>query len=406
MRLFSEFKLNCNLIKSVGLLGVSNVVGQGIAFTTSIILAIILTKNDYGYFRYVIRIGTFLVMFFAAGYSSALTRFIAADRERRDAYFSTVIVIVGIAFLAMLPFFLVLRIDILIYIVAIGYSIPLIYYGIIRGFVDYKKMAMLNMLRYGLILLLIFPIYIFAFLKTPIYVVGVYSFGGWIAILIIEFWKRTDIHLRMREVSKKIAMILTRFSIFSILSNVFYSSLITVGYILLEWNYGYRTVADYSMAVTLTVLYSFVPGAVNALLMPKVANTSMDRKIKFLKQAIMLNVSYILLVYVLVIFFGKWGLELLFGTKYLGAYPFLIIMSIGSVFGGIAHAFGAFWGGVNKPEYNTLATGVASGANILFVIFLFQVFDEYSVAIGYSLSLIFMTIAHIIILIKFKLKHS
>ena len=387
MHLLHNLIPNRRLIKSVGLLGMSNIIGQAIAFLTAIILALALSKSDYGYFRYVIRIGNFLVMFIAAGYSSALTRFVAADKEKKDAYFSTAAFIVGVVLLAIFPIFLLFKIDIFVYMTTIGYSLPLIYYGIIRGFIDYKKMALFNIFRFGLKLLLVSLIFIFAFLREPLYVIGVYSFGGWLAILIIEARRKTQIHFHWEEISKKIMMALTRFSIFSVLSNVFFNSLITVGYILLEWRYGYSTVADYSMAVTLTALYSFIPGAVNALLMPKVAKESIHKRVKLLKQAIILNVSYILIVYILFVFFGMWGLELLFGSKYIGAYLFLIVMSIGSVFGGVETAFGAFWGGVNKPEFAALSVGVAAGVNLAFDFYTISMIGKIAVAWGYSLAL-------------------
>ena len=402
MKILPDIGINRKLIKSVGLLGVSNIIAQAIAFVTSIFLAWTLSKSDYGYFRYVIQVGNFIVMFIAAGYAGALTRFIAAERKKRNAYFSTAMAIVGIILILLFPLFLILHIDLLVYVVIVGYSIPMIYNGIIRGFIDYRKIALFNILRSGLKLLFVSLIFVFSFLKTPLYIIGVYSFGGWLGIFILETWRKTDIHLYIKGISKKILITLTRFSIFSVLSSVFYSSLITVGVIILKQNYGYEVVAEYSMAVTLTTIYSFVPGAVNTLLMPKVASVSSEKRIRFLKYSILLNVSYIFFVYILVIVFGRWGLQVLFEEKYLGAYPFLVIISIGKVFGGVETAFGAFWGGVNKPEYGAISVGVAAGVNLLSDFFLINIIGSTGVAWGYSFALLSTVLTNLVLYNKYR----
>ncbi len=385
------------MIKSVGILGVSNVISQGVAFATSIILAWLLSKSDYGYFRYVIRIGNFLVMFIAAGYSSALTRFIASDELKKDIYISTVIIMVGVLLVIVLPIFLLLHLDILIYLVLIGYSVPLIYYGIIRGFVDYKKMALFNVLRFGLKFILILFIFIFTFLNTPLYVILVYSFGGWFAILILEKWHKLSINIRIKYISKKTILLLTRFSVMAVLANTLYNSIITFEFIILEWRYNYNTLADFSLAVTLTAVYAFVPGAVNTILMPKVAKSRDFERYKFLKQAILINIIYISFIWILIFLFGEYFFGIAFGSKYPTSYYYLNILSIGFFFGGVVHTMSAFFSGINKPEYNSLTFGIAAFTNIIITIYLINNIGPVGAAWGYSISILTAAIVSVII---------
>ncbi len=394
--------INKKTLKSVGMLSISNIIFQGVLFFVSLILAWILSKEEYGYIRYILQIGNFIVMFIAAGFSSALTRFVAAQRSEVDKYFTAVIVIMLLSFLILVPIFLVFHIDILIYMVVIGYSISLIYYGVIRGFIDYKKIALFNILRGGIILALISLILVITVLKIPIYIIGSYAFSGWIAIFLIEIFIRTNIHFNLKRIKKKIIFQLARFSTFSVLSNVFSSSLITVGYWLLECDYGYAAVAEYSMALTLATLYTFLPKSVNTLLMPKVADGGFSINSYRLKEAIILNILYVILVYTIIIIFGKLGLEILFGLKYINSYYILLILSIGYIFRVIETAFGAFWGGVNKPEYAATSVGIAAGVNLILAIYLINTIGKIGVPWAYVAAFGSTVVTNIMLYRKYK----
>ena len=140
--------------------------------------------------------------------------------------------------------------------------------------------------------------------------------------------------------------------------------------------------------------------------MPKIAEKSNTiSQVNALKKGLFLNITSIILLYVLIIGFGKFFLNLLFGNRYLVSYDILLILSLGYMFGMIVHTFSAFWSGINRPEYTTIALMVASLFNIIFCYLLLGYFGRYAIPWAYSVSMIIAAGIDIGLLLKFRNKN-
>ncbi|MDI6917674.1 MAG: oligosaccharide flippase family protein, partial [Thermoplasmatales archaeon] len=83
--------LDSKILKGATWIGIGNVTSQVIAFLFMVILARFYSKNDYGFIRYTIYVGTLAATVVAAGFPSALIRFIAkylGRQKKINEYFT------------------------------------------------------------------------------------------------------------------------------------------------------------------------------------------------------------------------------------------------------------------------------------------------------------------------------
>jgi O-antigen/teichoic acid export membrane protein len=105
------------------------------------VLARIYSRSDYGLISYTISVGTLASTFVAAGFPASLVRFLSRysdDQNKIDIYFSNILTVtLGILMLVCAAVAVIYRLDVGIISIVIGYSVVYIYFGIIRGFIDY-----------------------------------------------------------------------------------------------------------------------------------------------------------------------------------------------------------------------------------------------------------------------------
>ena len=167
--------LDKNLIKSAALIGIGSVTAQALALCFMMVLARIYSRSDYGLISYTISVGTLASTFVAAGFPASFVRFLSRysdDQNKIDIYFSNILTVtLGILMLVCAAVAVIYRLDVGIISIVIGYSVVYIYLGIIRGFIDYWKIALFNVLwNLFKIVVLVIASYVFL-IKSPLFVV-------------------------------------------------------------------------------------------------------------------------------------------------------------------------------------------------------------------------------------------
>ncbi len=351
-----------NFLKKAFMLGTGNVLGQAIAFIFFVLLARWLSKDSYGEIRYIISLSGLLGTILAAGLPASMTRFLAyhPEKEEKERYFTNILGLFLIMLLATeIILVIVFRNELIITLVVLGYSIPLLYLGVVRGLMQYGKYSLVQALRNLIKLPLLLAIF-YSIGVTNLRVLLIYSFAGWGAILILELLWPSGIKFRPDMISRDVMKRVLIFSIPVLTTTIAYSIIISLPVLLLKWYVDYETVAIYSAAFTVTAAYGIIPAAILTIIMPKIASTTgKEQRMQLFKNSVYIIVSTGILLFIATVFFGRWALKLVFTSKYDASYIPLVILSIGAIFITIRRAYSALWEGGGKPIISAYEGGWA-----------------------------------------------
>jgi O-antigen/teichoic acid export membrane protein len=383
--------LDRNLAKEISWIGIGSIVAQALGLIFMLILARTYSVSDYGLINYTISVGMIVSTFVTAGFPSALVRFISKyinNQEKIDMYFTNVLIATLVILFFVSTVVSVIFRDAGIISIVVGYSLISIYLGIIRGFIIYWKIAIFNVL-WNLIKVVVLAIvsYIF-FIKSPLFVILLYAFGGLGAIIILELLDLTHIHFHKNYISKRVIKEISSFSIPVTVSMVAYSTLSSIPIILIKSSEGYYWAGLYSAALALTAIFSIIPTAITTITMPKISSIDNKRlRIQYTKQSIKLVLIAGIILFIFIFFFGKLVLQIAFSEKYVASYQFLLVLSAGATFAGLRNVYSALWEGSGRPIISTYDIATASIICISLSLFLIPYLGPIGAAYGYSLGL-------------------
>jgi O-antigen/teichoic acid export membrane protein len=365
-----------------------------------------MSKSDYGEIRYIIYIATLFSTFIALGLPTTMTRFLAKYRnspDKKALYFTNIIVIFLITLLLTELFVAIIFWNLLIVtLVVLGYSIPLLYMGIVRGNMEYKKFSIASINR-NLIKLFLLFIFFYTIGITNISILLIYSFGGWVAILIIEMIWSSKVNFKSELISKSVMKNLVKFSSPILITTLAFSLLTTIPIIILEWFYDYQTIAIYSTALTLSIVYGFLPTAILTIFMPKIAYyKDKQKRILLFNQTLAFIIIINLILIIFTILIGQWLIEILFTSKYNASYIPLIIVSVAVLFREIRAAFSNFWVGGGKPSISAYSTSIGCIAGIGISLILIPLYGIIGAAIAFTIGWIFSVIVNFYFWQQFK----
>ena len=397
-------------VKNVTAVGVGRFVGNNIAFLVLILLARWMTKSDYGEVRYVISIATFASLIVSAGLPTTLTRFLAKhDNEtEKSRYFTNTLAVFFFTLCATEIVVLIVFWPSYIYaLVVLGFSIPTIYFGLLRGRMQYYKYSFATALRHLLkMILLIIVLYTLGL--TFFNVLLIFGFAGWIAFIALELIRPSILKIDLKSISKKYLKKIVGFSYAIFIYNVTYALINTIPIIILERFWDFDTIAIYSTAFLIIPTLSLIPRAITTISMPKM--TSMKRKeermVVFWQSIIIIFISCVILL-ILAILFGKWLVILVFTRKYAESYLPLVLFSIGGVFIGISMAFSALWQSIGRPIIKTYDGIVGVIVTLIFCLLLIPSHGYMGAAFGFlvgRMSSIMVSSIFLIRLVRGKMK--
>jgi O-antigen/teichoic acid export membrane protein len=354
-----------DFLKKASMIGTGHIIGQAIAFVFLTIIAIFLKKEEYGEVRYILSAATLFSAVIAAGLPATMTRYLARYNEKpikRNRYFSNIMIIFLIMLIVTEFIVIIIFIDkLIITLVVIGFSVPLLYMGTIRGLMQYRKFSIESLTRNLVKIVILFAIF-YVIGVTDITVLLIYSFGGWITILILESIWPAGIKFNLKYISKKYVKEILRFSIPVFITTFAFTIAAQIPVIIIALYWDYETVAIFGVAITLTLIFGFIPMAVNTITMPKIAaEKNTEKRIRIFLQSSYLILITAFLLWILTIIIGKWGLRIIFGEKYILSYWPLIILALGSVFLALRNTFESLWVGGGRPinsVYDTVGAGL------------------------------------------------
>lgn len=396
------------ILKASGIVGIGTIISQILGFLFFTILARYYSQSDYGFINYTISVAALAATIVTAGYPSSLVRFIAKHKGKQEVvneYFSSIITInAGLLFLVIIGVIVIYGFDIGILSIVIGYSVVYIYLGMIRGFIHYTKIALFNILRNLLKIVALIILSYILYIKSPISIILLYAFGGWIVILILELLYPTKIRYSTNFISRKKIIECTKFSIPIMISTYAYSLLTYSPIIALKYFVNdYSIIGIFATAMTLTMVFGFIPLALITITMPTISTIENKKmRIKYTTQSLWIVIISGFFIFACIYVFGENILEFFFTEKYIQSYPILLILSIGAIFSGIRTVFSSLWEGSGTPIISSYDIIVASIICIAMSYLLIPTIGSKGAAYGYSCGLVASVIVDSIFWIRYR----
>jgi O-antigen/teichoic acid export membrane protein len=180
--------------------------------------------------------------------------------------------------------------------------------------------------------------------------------------------------------------------------------------ILIKHFYNYELVGIYTTSMTIATIFNFIPVSIVTITMPTISNIeskieAKTLRIKYTSQSLKIVLVTGIILYALIIIFGRNIIELFFTKNYSQSYPILLILSIGAIFGGLRNVFCSLWEGMGVPIISTYDIITASLICSILSYLLIPYVGLSGAAYGYSFGLISSVIVDIIFWLRYKGSH-
>jgi len=162
--------------------------------------------------------------------------------------------------------------------------------------------------------------------------------------------------------------------------------------VLLGWLDTTESVAFFKVAMQGMMLITLGLNSINSVIMPQVARFYRQGDLKktqqLLTQSVRLSGLFSLPIILVLIFFGPFAIEVLFGKEYLSAYPLLVILCIGQAVNVLMGSVGLVLNMTHNEKYSLRALLTSLVISILLLLVLIPIYSAIGAAIAVSAGLI------------------
>jgi len=391
------------IIINTVILTASNIITRSMSFLFFILLARALEVSEYGLFRYLLSISMIYSISFT-GFTTAMTRYIGANKlnqKKIKEYMNNGIVISFLIFLIVLVAILLFE-DNGMYLGLLFFAafIDFLYTGIISGLLNYYKMSTFKLVENIIqLIILVVSFFVFKYFNLT-YAIIFYAFSGITSVIILEKIK-PEIQLKM-NVSKKRISELAKYAVQVTPGAVGWVVMFGINAIFIKHFYSTVEVGYYSAGITLVQIFTFLPAAISAILMPKIAGLKDKSKIiKPLFFTIFGSALISIILLILLLQFKSFIIETVFTSKYDSTVTVLLPLAIGQIAISLYQIYASVWHGLNKPIIPSIIIIISCILNIIGSYFLTKNYGIIGAAISNAIS---ASISLIITMIVFQTK--
>jgi len=394
-------------IKGSTIFGIGYALARVFGLLFFIIVARICTPEDYGFVRYCIAVASIAGVPIISQ-STTLARYLGKYNGRRkeqniyfsNTLFSVFITLSSVVIILFSILYITDRLYIGIFFVVIGSTISEIYYGLLRGFILYMKLALFlvstNIIKIALILIIFYMK-----LHQPQIILAIFGLSCVISMLIIELKHSSPVSFRVKEISMEILREIYKFCIPIIVASYAYTLITSFDTICIEHYLGMYEVGIYSVAKALGQIFVFVPLTINTFLMPKVAGFDEHEIImKYLKLSLSIVISTSSVLLLCIYMFQREIIEIIFTAKYLDAVTVLCIYSVGMVFYAIYSTISNVLIGIGMPRFYMSTSLVCAIINVLGNLYALPRWGIYGAGIIFMFSYLIASLLIFILVLK------
>jgi len=322
------------------------------------------------------------------GIPTALTKFLGeykSDNNLKAEYLSNSLFLMLAIFLLLVVAILIFASEKLLLILFLfALLIDLAYMGYARGSLDYLKLNGFKFLE-NVIKLTILMIAYLLFKRVSLdFSVVFYSLSSVVSLIIFEFIRPA---FKIQWYVSRTRMIeIIRYVIPVTMGAVGWTLLFGISSVYVEHFYGHEQVGYFSIGLTLMQVFSFLPDAVNMIIMPKVAALKDKETIlRPIKLAVAGCVVVSLVILIPLTIFRTMIVVIIFSDKYLPAVAVILPLGISQVFFAALQVYGSVWQGLGKPGIPSIIIGVATGLNIVLGYFLIKNYGIFGASVSLAI---------------------
>lgn len=386
------------------------IVGKGLTMMSSIIYARYLGPEQFGLYSFVLSIITMATLPVIAGLHNLLVREVASlYLDKKWAYLTGIInwsriyvLIISLVIIILMYFFLYfdffkLPISDLLWMAV--FLIPLrgmlVQQGAILNGFRQPILAQLPVLILSpVIILVILGIYIYYNIElTGMKLINVSIFASIIAMFISSILLNKTIKSSINKYTPKYKVKNWHSSLLPFTLIVFIGTLNTeLVSVLLGWLVDNESVAYFKVAMQGVTLITLGLTSVNAVIMPNVARLYKQGNIKetqyLLTKSVRLSALFSLPIIFILIIFGEFMIDLLFGREYLKAYPILVILSLGQLVNVLMGSVGLVLGMTGNEDRALKSIFITFVLNLILLATLIPLYGALGAATAVSVSLV------------------
>lgn len=363
-----------SMVRPVLVLTVSNVATRIIALFFFIILTRVMSVSDYGFFRYLFDLsGIYAIAF--TGLTAALTKYISEQQsgKREISEYLTATTVTSVCVFVVLVgiggFFTKYGVYLGLFIFAI--LVDAIYLSYFRGLLNYTKLAGFKLLENIIQLSILVASYLIIGKINFTFAVIFFSFSPILSAVIFEA-KRSQVFFA-RTISKKKARQLVKFSIPLTMGSIGWIVMFGVNTIFIEHFYNTEQVGFFSVGMTISQIFTFLPAAIATILLPKIS--SMKDKSKIGKPIVFIVAANLIISFIILIplhIFSEFVVVSIFKESYLPSIQVILPLALGQIAISLHQVFASVWQGLGRPIIPTITISIAAALNLIGSYFLTQ----------------------------------
>lgn len=331
--------LDLSLFKESVLIAIATFVGRSFGFLGSMLLARIFDPADYGIIQYTISMAMLMAIGVQPIGQHVIARYIGISRTDPNELknflsniFFVLVTVFGVSIFLAMPFLLISKeFNWGIPVVFIGVSIFFVYLGITKGYLALGGYIAADA-GSSIIKVILILIFIWALgLKSTQLAIFIHGLSFVIPLILLQFISPVKIAIDRSLINKKSIQEILHFSLPVWLSHASYMAYMTIALIYLEHYASNTAVGVFSLASSLSILFSFIPIGFSTFLMPKIAGTPSERHKNLLYSALLITMCANLMLLCVYYFLAPWCIEIFFGVEYLlwpNVYFILAIVTI------------------------------------------------------------------------------
>jgi O-antigen/teichoic acid export membrane protein len=353
--------LDVSFFKGSVAISIGTILGRGFGFLGSLLLARFFNPADYGVIQYAIS----LAMIIASGVQPlgqhVIARYVGMSQDRSEElqeFLSNIWFIIAVIFsitiFIAIPLLLITK-NFNVGILAIFFSVSAfyIYLGLARGNLALGRYIIADagssVAKVVMILALIWALD----MKSTVLAMFIHGISFIIPLILLQIIQPFKITFDKNLISKPVTKGILKFSLPIWLSHASYMFYNVVPLLFLEHYADDTAVGIFSLAASLSMIFSFLSMGFSTILMPKIAGTSGQRHKMLLYSALgmtMLGNFALLLVYY---FLVPWLVKTFFGGEYL-MYPEIFFMwGIVSILTGVQGIITSVFVGEGRAQEET-----------------------------------------------------
>lgn len=329
-------RLDWSLLKGSAVITVGMILARGVGFIVSFLQARFFDPMNFGVIQYAVSLAGLLAIGMQPLGQHVIARYVGMGRDKPEELQKTLsniwfmlIVVFCVSIFLGVPILLVTgKFNSGILVIFFGTSIYYAYWGLARGYLASSRLVIVDVGNNFIQVLLIIWLIGILGMKSTLLAMFIQGLSCFVPLIFLQSFWPLPIIFRRELISKTITKNIFKFSMPVWLSHASYMLYTNVAILFLEHYMGNTTVGIFSLAGTLSILFSFFPTGLSTYLMPKIAGASGLRHrellVNALGMAMLINIS-LLVVY---FFTAPWLVEKLFGLEYLAVPGLFILMAI------------------------------------------------------------------------------